>query len=274
MDLATLIGLAIGIGGLLGGFILEGGQPASLIGPTAALIVVGGTVGAAMIGHTVDDLKNLPKLFVRATKSPPDKRHELLQEMVDIAEMARRDGLLALENRQLDDPFLKRAVMLVIDGTDPETTRDILMMDIEAMEARHERGYGFFNAMGGYSPTMGIIGTVMGLIFVLGNLENPDELGHSIAVAFIATLYGVFLANIVYLPIGAKLKLRSKQEVAERTMVVEGTLAIQAGDNPRVLKEKLSAYIAPDKRNEKPAAKEAVKEAGASARAAAVGGGR
>lgn len=270
MDLATIIGIVFAVGGVMAGYILEGGNPASLIGPTAGMIVVGGTIGAATVGHTMAELKGLPKLFIKAIKSPPDRKAELIAEMVEIAEMARRDGLLALENRPVEDPFLKRAMMLVVDGTDPETTRDILMLDIEAMEARHEHGYGFFNAMGGFAPTMGIIGTVMGLVHVLGSLDNPDELGPSIAIAFIATLYGVFIANVIFLPIGSKLKLRSKEEIAERTMVVEGTLAIQAGDNPRVLKEKLSTYIAPSKRGEK-AGKEAGAAAGARATAAAGG---
>jgi chemotaxis protein MotA len=130
-------------------------------------------------------------------------------------------------------------------------------MDLEAMEARHEQGYGIFNSMGAYGPTFGIIGTVMGLVHVLGNLGEPETLGHSIAVAFIATLYGVMFANLVFLPIGAKLKLRSKLEVIEKTMAIEGTLAIQSGDNPRVIKEKLSAYIPPAKRGEKAATKAA-----------------
>lgn len=267
MDLATIIGLVIGIGGILAGFVVEGGNPASLIGPTAAMIVIGGTIGATTIGGTMDDLKNMPKLMLRAFKTPPDRRGALLTEMVELAEAARRDGLLALENRQIGDPFLKRAVMLVVDGAEPETTRDILAMDLEAMEARHEHGYGLFSTMGGFAPTMGIIGTVMGMVNVLGGLENPDELGPSIAVAFIATLYGVFSANLIYLPIAAKLKLQSKREILERTMIVEGVLAIQAGDNPRVLKEKLSAYVGPAKSAAKAAAKSAAAPAGARASA-------
>lgn len=257
MDLATIIGLVIAIAGILVGYILEGGNPMHLVGPTAFLIVIGGTVGAAAIGVTMDDLKNLPKLLMKAFKSPPDRKQELLDELVELAELARRDGLLALENRQIEDPFLKRSMMLVVDGTDPETTRDILAMDLEAMEARHEQGYSIFNSMGAYGPTFGIIGTVMGLVHVLGNLGEPEQLGHSIAVAFIATLYGVMFANLVFLPIGAKLKLRSKQEITEKTMAIEGTLAIQSGDNPRVIKEKLSAYIPPKKRGEQAAGKAA-----------------
>jgi chemotaxis protein MotA len=258
MDIATLIGIAIAFGGILLGYIMEGGNPMALFGPTAGLIVIGGTIGATVIGATLPDVLNIPKLIMKTIKPNPDIRETLLTELVEIAELARRDGLLALENRQITDPFLKRAVMLVVDGTDPETVEDILVADMEAMEARHERGYGVFNTMGGFAPTMGIIGTVMGLVHVLGSLENPDDLGPSIAVAFIATLYGVGMANLVCLPIANKLKTRSKEEIVERTMVIEGTLAIQAGDNPRVLKEKLSAHLSPAARapkGEKKAAK-------------------
>jgi chemotaxis protein MotA len=257
MDLATIIGLVLATSGIMGGFLMEGGSPAMLIAPTAFLIVILGTIGANAMGSTMDDVKALPKMMVKAFKSPPDRKHEIMNELVTLAELARRDGLLALENRQIEDPFLKRAMMLVVDGTDPETTRDILALDVEHMEARHERGYGMFNSMGAIAPTMGIIGTVMGLVLVLGSLADPSGLGHAIAVAFIATLYGVMSANLIFLPIGAKLKVRSKLEIAERTMAIEGILAIQAGDNPRVIKEKLLAYIPPAKRTEKAAAKAA-----------------
>jgi chemotaxis protein MotA len=253
MDIATIIGLVLALIGVFVGYTLEGGNVMHLIAPTSFLIVMGGTIGAATLGMSMSDLKGLPKLFIKAFKSPPDRKQALLTELVELAELARRDGLLALENRQIEEPFLKRAMMLVVDGTDPETTRDILAMDLEAMEARHEQGYGIFNAMGAYAPTFGIIGTVMGLVHVLGNLGEPETLGHSIAVAFIATLYGVMSANLVFLPIATKLKLRSKLEVIEKTMAIEGTLAIQAGDNPRVIKEKLSAYIPPAQRGAKAA---------------------
>jgi chemotaxis protein MotA len=265
VDIATIIGIVIAFGGILMGYIMEGGNPMALFGPTAGMIVIGGTIGATVIGTTLDDVKNIPKLLVKTFKPDQDKRQIFLTELVEIAELARRDGLLALENRQISDPFLKRAIMLVVDGTDPETVQDILVADLEAMEARHERGYGVFNTMGGFAPTMGIIGTVMGLVHVLGSLENPDDLGPSIAVAFIATLYGVGTANLVFLPIANKLKIRSKEEIVERTMVIEGTLAIQAGDNPRVLREKLSAHLSPAARvakgEKKPAAKAAATRA-------------
>lgn len=250
MGVATIAGLVIGFAGILVGYIMEGGQLGALVGPTAFLIVIGGTVGAATVSHSVADMLRLPKLVMATLKTAPDRRLSILEEMVKLAEMARRDGLLVLESHQSDDMFFNRAVTLVVDGTDSDTTKDILLLDVEAMETRHEQSAEVFTTMGGFAPTMGILGTVMGLVMVLGHLEDPSKLGHSIAVAFLATLYGVGSANLLFLPLASKLKLISKMEVNERMMVIEGALAIQAGDNPRILKEKLTAYIPPAMRNQ------------------------
>ena len=268
MDLATIIGLILGVVALLTAFVLEDGHLTSLLGLTAFMIVFGGTFGATIASHSLDEAKRIPSLILRAFKAPSDSRRALIDELVTLAEVARRDGLLALEDRVIDDPFLQRAVMLVIDGTDPEVTRSILERDIEAMEARHARGYGMFSTMGGFAPTMGIIGTVMGLIHVLSNLSSPDELGPAIAVAFLATLYGVSSANLIWIPIGNKLKLRSEQEADERWLVVEGVMGLQAGDNPRVLREKLTAALPPTDR----AAASSSAVPAAAARAMAEGG--
>jgi chemotaxis protein MotA len=255
MDLATLLGITGGFGALIAAFVLEGGHLASLLGITAAMIVFGGTIGATMTSYALSDILAIPKLIARAMRTPPDRRATLVEELVKLAEIARRDGLLALENHPIDDPFLKRGIMLVVDGTDPEMTAQILEAELEAMEARHARNYGIFTTMGGFAPTMGIIGTVMGLVHVLGSLENPDQLGPAIAVAFLATLYGVSSANLLWLPIGNKLKLRSKEEVAERQLMLAGILGIQAGENPRMLREKLVAQLPPSAREAKGTAK-------------------
>jgi chemotaxis protein MotA len=269
MDIATLVGIVIGFVALFVAFLMEGGHAESLIGITAAMIVFGGTLGATMTSYALSDILAIPKLIARAMRTPPDRRLELVEELVKLAETARRDGLLALENYPLDDPFLKRAVMMVVDGTDPELTGQILHADVEAMAARHQRAYSMFTTMGGFAPTMGIIGTVMGLVHVLSSLENPDHLGPAIAVAFLATLYGVASANLLWLPIGNKLKLRSKEEVEERQLIIEGILGIQAGENPRMLREKLIVLLPPTAR-----AARAPKEGGVQigARAMAPGG--
>jgi chemotaxis protein MotA len=167
-----------------------------------------------------------------------------------MAEKARREGLLSLEEetQTLSDPFLRKGISLVVDGTDPELVKDILESDLDAMEARHSRQAGLYMTMGGFAPTLGIIGTVMGLVHVLENLSDPGTLGPAISSAFIATFYGVSSANLVFLPIGNKLKRISHDEVHARTMLIEGVISIQAGDNPRVVEEKLRTFLDPAER--------------------------
>ncbi len=266
MDLATVLGIVLGFGALIVAFVLEGGHLSSLIGITAYMIIFGGTFGATMTSYSLKDMLGLPKLIMKAIKTPPDRRAILVEEIVKLAEIARRDGLLALENHPIEDPFLKKGVMLVVDGTDAELTEQILHADVEAMEQRHARGYGIFQTMGGFAPTMGIIGTVMGLVHVLSSLKDPESLGPAIAVAFLATLYGVATANLLWLPLHNKLKLRSKEEVAEKQLIIEGVLGIQAGENPRMLREKLLVHLPPQARASEP------KAAPVGARAMAPGG--
>jgi len=267
MDLATILGIVLGFAALILAFVMEGGHLTSLIGITAFMIVFGGTFGATLTSYGLADMVGLPKLLMKAIKTPPDRRAVLIEEIVKLAEIARRDGLLALENHPIEDPFLKKGIMLVVDGTDAELTEQILWADVEAMEQRHARGYSIFQTMGGFAPTMGIIGTVMGLVHVLSSLDDPSSLGPAIAVAFLATLYGVASANVLWLPIHNKLKLRSKEEVAERQLIIEGILGIQAGENPRMLREKLIVHLPPRAR-----AAEQKAAAPAGARAMAPGG--
>ena len=216
MDLATLLGIIIGFGALLGSVIMEGGEIMSLASPSAALIVFGGTLGASLISFPLETVTILPKLLAKAFTQKPLDIIAIMQNLITLAEKARREGLLSLEeeSRAITDEFFRRGVMLVVDGTDPELVQTILETDLMLMERRHEAAYGMLEAMGGYAPTMGIIGTVMGLVHVLGNLENPSELGPAIAVAFIATLYGVSTANLLWLPLGSKLKKKSEERSA------------------------------------------------------------
>ncbi len=266
MDLATIIGLALGFGALIGAFVLEGGNPAGLVGITAAMIVFGGTAATLLISYPLEMVMTFPKVVMKAFKTPPDRRADLVEELVGLADLARRDGLLALESKQSSDPFMNKALMLVVDGTDPDVTRDILLRDVEGMETRHKHGIEMLSSLGGYAPTLGIIGTVMGLIHVLSNLEDPSKLAESIAAAFLATLYGVFSANIIWLPLAGKLKVRSALEVEERMIIVEGALSLQAGDNPRILREKLNAFVGHGQKEKK----EKAAPAGAAGRASAM----
>jgi len=245
VDLSSIIGLVLGFAMLLIAYVEEGGQLSALVQPTAAMIVFGGTIGAVMTSFTLNDLKQVGKLFQIVFKEKKYEVNELITILCSFAEKARREGLLSLEREtaNIDDEFLRQGIQLVVDGTDPALVRDILETQIEFTDQRHKIGADIFESAGGYSPTMGIIGTVLGLVMVLGNLTNPDELGPSIAVAFIATLYGVAFANLAWLPIGHKLKLKSKQERFMREIALEGVLSIQAGDNPGIVREKLRAFL-------------------------------
>ncbi|MBI2885953.1 MAG: flagellar motor protein [Chloroflexi bacterium] len=245
MDLATILGLTLGFGALIGGFLIEGGTPTGLLNISAAIIVLGGTVAAAMVSFPLATLLGVPKAIVNALVERRERPTEVLHSFVGLAEKARREGLLSLEQeaQALRDPFTRKGVLMVVDGMDPEVIQNILETDIASAKQRHEHYYAVLEAMGGYSPTMGIIGTVMGLVNVLSNLSEPGELGHAIAVAFIATLYGVSTANVVYLPLANKLKQKSKEEAHMREVMLEGVLSIQSGDNPRVVQEKLEAFL-------------------------------
>lgn len=250
MDKTTLPGLLLGLASLVAMFLMEGGEIQSLFAPSAATLVFGGTFAATLISFPLERVLNLPRLFVKAITDRPLDERKLVELLVGLAERARREGLLALESElsRIEDRFVRSGVMLVVDGSDPETVREILETDLEAMERRHEAGYGMLEAMGGYAPTMGIIGTVMGLVHVLGNLSDPESLGPAIAAAFIATLYGVASANLVWLPLAGKLKVKSRAELAVRELALQGILSVQAGDNPRLVREKLTAHLAPQHR--------------------------
>lgn len=252
MDLSSIIGLVVGFGMMLLAYLEEGGRLTALLTPTAAMIVFGGTIGAVLVSFSMEDIKQIPKLLKIIFNEKKYEVNELIGILCGFAEKARREGLLSLERETagIDDEFMRQGIQLVVDGTDPALVRDILETQIDFTEQRHRVGAEIFEAAGGYSPTMGIIGTVMGLVHVLGNLSDPDKLGPSIAVAFLATLYGVAFANLCWLPFGHKLKLKSKQERFMREIALEGILSIQAGDNPSIVREKLRAFLSAKSRQE------------------------
>jgi chemotaxis protein MotA len=192
----------------------------------------------------------LPKFFQKAFFSKKVHLQSIIETLASMADKARREGLLALEeeSKKIPDPFLRQGIMLVVDGTDPSQVRAIMESEIKNMEERHEVGISFFSQAGGFAPTFGIIGTVMGLIGVLKELDNPGKLAKSIAAAFLATLWGLLTANLIWMPMAAKLALRSKEEASYRKMLMEGVLSLQAGENPRIIKEKLSSFLPPAER--------------------------
>ena len=272
MDKATGPGLALAVAALLLSVILEGGSPMALMNVPAAVLVFGGTIGVSMMSFPFEAVMAMPKFLPQAFFDKIPNPADTVEVFVKLADKARREGLLALEQETEGlDAFIKKGVMMVVDGSDPSLVRDVLEAEISATEQRHKHGIGLLEAMGGFAPTMGIIGTVMGLVNVLGHLDNPDELGHSIATAFIATLYGVASANVLWLPLGNKLKNKSAQETWVRELAVEGLLSVQAGDNPRVVRQKLEAQLSPAQRGAAAKAGGAGERAGERAAAAAGG---
>jgi chemotaxis protein MotA len=248
MDPATLIGFAISLVALLAFMILEGADPMSLLFLPAIVLVIFATFGAAMSSFTMTDLKKMPvwlKMGALPAKVPPAS--DQIATLVSLAEKARKEGLLALEAqvKEISDPFLKRGLQMGIDGTDPEELRAVLEGEISAKKAEDKVAAKFFNQMGGYAPTIGIVGCIVGLINVMGSLSDPEALGPMIAAAFVATLWGVMAANFWFLPMGAKILRVSELQAAQMELLVEGITEIQAGTSPRAVRQKLTALVPP-----------------------------
>jgi chemotaxis protein MotA len=252
MKAATGIGIAAAAFGILMSAMMEGTSPAAFIDIPAVIIIVGGTTGATLASVGMESMKRIPKLWkIVLSAEPPDLKQRVAL-LVSLAEQARREGLLALDAKlgEIEDDFTRKGLQLVVDGSDPALVRDVLEAEIDGMAARHASGATTFEKAGGFAPTMGIIGTVMGLVHVLENLSAPSTLGPAISTAFIATLMGVGSANVIFLPVAARLKAMSAEELELRTLTLDGILSVQAGDNPRIVAEKLSSYVPPEERGD------------------------
>lgn len=245
MDLVSIFGIVLALTAIIGGQMLEGGHIGSLMQLTAFIIVLGGTMGAIM-------LQSSPKIFFEGMRLakwiiwPPKADPQLLIEQVMIwSNLARKGGLLALESQldQLDDVFTKKGLQMLVDGGEPEKIRAALEVEISTYEKHHLDASRVWQAAGGYAPTIGILGAVLGLIHVMENLSDPSKLGGGIAVAFVATIYGVGSANLFFLPMSGKLKYLIEQEVVMREMLIEGLVSIANGENPRIIESKLQGYI-------------------------------
>ncbi len=245
MDPIPFIALALGLGSIVGGNALEGGSFDALVQPTAALIVLGGTVSATWLASTNSELGALKRLLPRLIKKNGIDTHHVMEQMVSLAADARKDGLLALESKlpTIENPFLRRGLRLLVDGTPPAQVVKLLELDIEVYEHEYGRAGKVLETAGGFAPTIGIIGAVLGLIHVMHNLSDPSALGGGIAVAFVATVYGVGIANLIALPIGMRLKKIVSEDAAGKQMILTGIEIIAAGENPRHLEEALSPYI-------------------------------
>jgi chemotaxis protein MotA len=252
MQKITLIGIGGGFALLMVGIIMDGTSPGALLQIPALLIVVVPTIMVSLAGLSGDDVALVTEGAKKAFGGEEASAGDSIATVVKFAEQARKEGLLALEEsaKTIDDPFLKKGIDLAVDGTDPEELRDILEASIRAKRTNDKVAAKFFADMGGFSPTLGIVGAVVGLIHVLGNLSDPASAGEGIAAAFVATFYGVMFANVIYLPISNKLKRISETEANHMELLLEGILSIQAGSNPRIVEQKLKSFLSAREREE------------------------
>jgi chemotaxis protein MotA len=258
MDPATLIGLVVAFGAVIASIFIEGSSPMAVVLPAPMMLVIGGTVGAGLIGSTLKDTIFAYTSIPRALLFKPPATAGVVETLVGLADRARREGLLALEDaaKDIDDEFLKSGLQGAIDGTDPEDLRGILEDRIATKSKRDKGAAKYFADLGGYAPTVGIIGTVVSLVHVLENLDKPEELGHMIAAAFVATLWGLLTANLMWLPFSGRMKRMSELECGHMEVILEGLMSVQAGANPRLVGERLRSLLPPE-----PAKKEKEKAA-------------
>lgn len=241
----TLIGIGAAVGCVFIALVLDHDNIAVLLNPTALVLVLGGTGSLAFAIGTLNEGKSLPKIIKKAVLAVPEDPTETVARLVEMAALSRKSGLLSLEQaaKEEPDPFFRRGVSLVVDGKDADTIRAVLQGDLEAMADRHAQGANILKQAGGFAPTLGIIGTVIGLVHVMTNISSPQTLGPAIGAAFTATLWGVLSANLFWHPMAAKLIRLSEAEVSAREAVIEGLLAIQAGEAPRAVETLLSPYL-------------------------------
>jgi chemotaxis protein MotA len=257
MDKATLSGLLLALGGIFLGLFIEGGNLGQVLQPTAAMIVFGGTLGAVLIQYplpvVLSGFKRLANVFVE----PRQNAQATVALLVKFANQARREGIISLDKQteSIEDPFLRRALMLAVDGTESKELRSVMELELDNKEEQEEKIAQVFESAGGFSPTIGIIGAVLGLIQVMQHLDKIEEVGRGIAVAFVATIYGVGAANLFFLPAAGKLKIRIREEQIIREMTLEGVLSILEGMNPRMLESKLLGFLT-EARKPEPEARE------------------
>ena len=250
MDIFLIIGLVLGAICIVMALILKGASVAMLLNGEVAVIIFGGMIAAVLSSYTMADIKRLPKVMkVLMSNEEPDL-NGTIEKMVELSNIARREGLLALEApvNELDDPFMKQGLELVVDGAEAEQIRDLMESEVDAMESRHHRMSGLFKTAGATSPTLGVMGAAIGLIGALGNLSDINKLGPMIASAFVATIFGIFMGYLVMIPFATRLEAKNEEEVLLKTLIIEGIMDIQAGHSAKVIEQKLYAQIPPEKR--------------------------
>jgi chemotaxis protein MotA len=250
MDIATVIGLALGGGLVVGAIVIGGGNFAAFIDPSSILVVLGGSIAATLVAFPLKSFLGLLGVAKKAVVYQLESIPELIRQIVTLAETARRDGLLALESRLKDvrNPFMVMGVQMAVDGTRPEVMEDILRIEMDAVSARHRDGKAVLDGMGRFAPAFGMIGTLIGLIMMLGDMSDPSGIGKGMAVALLTTLYGAVASYAVFLPMAEKLSFINKQELLAMEVILRGIMAIQAGENPRVIEQKLNTFLSPKAR--------------------------
>ena len=244
MDKASIGGVLLALFGILAGLLMEGGNLGQIFQPTAALIVFGGTLGAVLLQFPLTTVTGAFKRLAHVFFRPSQQNERLIHQLVSFANKARRSGVVSLDGdlKTIDEPFLRQALTLAVDGTEPAELRKIMGLAMDTQTEGEERLPAVFESAGGFSPTIGILGAVLGLIQVMQHLDNIQEVGRGIAVAFVATIYGVGIANLFFLPFAGKMRIRIREEYQRREMMLEGVISILEGINPRMLEVKLSGF--------------------------------
>lgn len=252
MDLASLIGLLLGIGCLVYGMLDGGGELSSFLSLSSIAVTMGGGIASTIISTTMEDLKKLGKVLPLIFKKYDDSPFQTIQMIVEMSQKARREGLLALESNQenINNDYLRKALELVVDGVEPEIIRDSMQLELDNMSVRHGKSVSIFKTAAAEFPAWGMIGTMLGLINLLKSLDEPSKIGPAMSLALVTTFYGNVLANFVCIPIAAKLEQNSEEEIRIKEMIIEGVLSIQSGENPRIMEHKLKTFLSPDQRVE------------------------
>lgn len=251
MDIAIIIGLLLGVFTLVGGMLAKGTSLSVLINPAAIIIIFVGTTAAIFNAFPMKEVKRIPTLFkILFTETKLQEPAEAVNLIVELAQQARKEGLLSLEARlpEIEDPFIRKGLQLIVDGQDEQFLRDYLETEIATMSERHHAGALVFSQAGTYAPTLGVMGAVVGLIGALGHLDDINKLGKSISAAFVATLFGIFSGYVMWHPFANKLKRKSEEEVVLKTMLLEGLVSLQSGNNPIQIREKMMVFLTPEER--------------------------
>jgi chemotaxis protein MotA len=262
LDIGTIGGVVVGLALIIWGILSGGSGLDAFIDPGSVIIVVGGTFSAAFVAFPMGKILGIGGIIGKAIGNPPNNAGEIINKVIELANVARREGLLALEEAvdQVNDDFLKKGVMLIVDGTDPELVKSILETELSYISSRHAEGKGVFDSLGSLAPAFGMIGTLIGLVAMLKSLDDPSAIGPSMAVALLTTFYGSVMANLFFIPIAKKLDMKSSEEMLIREIMIEGLLSIQAGENPRIIEEKLKAFLSPKVRKAMSAGNEGGKD--------------